>query len=220
MADRITGCDQAGLDYAGKIGHNMHILQKKVICMAKQSQTEFARRRQALLEDSLLNLLETKRFSEITVKDICQEADIPRRTFYHYFECKEDVLDALVDDLMMDCYTQVQFEFFAGAAVLKESFERMFCFWQGENRRKLDALIKNGLEARLQNHASNWIRSEQVSFFRDDTMDPKFEQIGTMVGSAGFFSLLFYWSRNNYQETPEQMARYAVWVLPQASYFV
>ena len=167
----------------------MHILQKKVICMAKQSQTEFARRRQALLEDSLLNLLETKRFSEITVKDICQEADIPRRTFYHYFECKEDVLDALVDDLMMDCYTQVQFEFFAGAAVLKESFERMFCFWQGENRRKLDALIKNGLEARLQNHASNWIRSEQVSFFRDDTMDPKFEQIGTMVGSAGLFSL-------------------------------
>ena len=24
----------------------------------------------------------------------------------------------------------------------------------------------------------------------------------------------FYWSRNGYQETPEQMAEYTIWVLP------
>lgn len=37
-----------------------------------------------------------------------------------------------------------------------------------------------------------------------------------MVGVTDFFTLLFYWSRSGYQETPEQMAEYAIWVLPQA----
>ena len=206
------------LPVTGKKAVIIDITEKRIY-MAKQSQTEFACKRQALLENSLLKLLDSKRFSEITVKDICQEADIPRRTFYHYFECREDVLDSLVDNLMMDCYTEVQFDVFSGVEVMEESFVRMFCFWQGENRRKLDALIRNHLEARLLSHASKWIETEQIGFFRDDVLDPKLAEIGMMVGISDFFSLLFYWSRNHYQETPEQMARYAVWVLPRAPFY-
>ncbi|MBR2310619.1 MAG: TetR/AcrR family transcriptional regulator [Oscillospiraceae bacterium] len=181
--------------------------------MAKQKQTEFAHRRQVLLEESFLNILESEKFSTITVKDICQEADIPRRTFYHYFECKEDVLDSLVNNLMMSCYSEVQFDVFPETVAMEEFFVRMFHFWQGENRRKLDALIRNHLETRLLAHASKWVEMEQIGFFRDNALDPKLAEIGTMVGISDFFSLLFYWSRNHYQEPPEKMAKYAVWVL-------
>ena len=53
--------------------------------MAKQCITDRALRRQKELEDSLLVLLQSKDYAQITVTDICRQANIPRRTFYHYF---------------------------------------------------------------------------------------------------------------------------------------
>ena len=34
-----------------------------------------------------------------------------------------------------------------------------------------------------------------------------------MVGCSGFFTLLMYWRRNNYRESPEEMADFAMQVL-------
>lgn len=36
---------------------------------------------------------------------------------------------------------------------MRRSFEKVFQFWQGENRRRLDCLIRNGLESQLMTSA-------------------------------------------------------------------
>ena len=43
--------------------------------------------------DALLNLMEERPFSEISVTAICQKADLSRQTFYQLFETKENILD-------------------------------------------------------------------------------------------------------------------------------
>lgn len=186
--------------------------------MPKLCQTEYTNQRKQLLENSLLNLLDTKPYPDITVKDICQEADIPRRTFYHYFESKGDVLESLVSTMIMDCFLQVMFDIRLGIENMRSSFEQVFRFWQGDNRRRLDCLIRNGLESQLMASALQWLQHEKVGILQNSDLNPKLVEIGLMVGVTDFFSLLFYWSRNGYQETPEQMANYAMWVLPQAFY--
>lgn len=186
--------------------------------MSKQCQTEFALQRKALLENSLLDLLHSKRYSDITVSDICQAANIPRRTFYHYFESKDDVLDSIVENTMQQCFLSVMFELQFGMDQIKQSFIRVFQFWQGDNRKKLDILIQNGMESRLMAYSQQWVRTEKIGFLQNSNLDPKLVEIGLMVGVTDFFSLLFYWCRNGYQEAPEQMAEYAIWVLPQAFY--
>lgn len=45
-----------------------------------------------VLSNALINLLEQKPFHNIFVKDICEEANIPRATFYNHFEDKYDLL--------------------------------------------------------------------------------------------------------------------------------
>lgn len=183
--------------------------------MFKSCQTEYAQQRKKLLQTSLLDLLEAKPYQDITVKDICQQADIPRRTFYHYLESKEDLLDSIVADTMMLCSLEVASDCQMGKDSVLASFSRIFRFWQAEEyRRRLDLLLKNGLESRLMTYSSNWVRTETFSFLRDPGLNPKLMDIGLMLGVVDFFSLLFYWSRNGYQETAEQMAEYAVWVLP------
>ena len=74
--------------------------------MAKQYQSEQTVRRHTSLVLALLSLLRTHTLQEISVKDICQTADIPRRTFYHYFENKEDVLTSIIDNLVQQSFLE------------------------------------------------------------------------------------------------------------------
>lgn len=182
--------------------------------MAEICHTEYGMKKKEQMERSLLDLMRRQPYSEITVTDICREAAIPRRTFYHYYESKESVLDSVVEGTMQQCFLEVMSILRSG--MMKESFVRIFRFWEGDNRAKLDALIQNGLESRLMFWSLQFIRAERLSLLSDSDLNPKLMEIGLMVGVTDFFSLLFYWSRGNYQETPEQMAEYAVWVLPQA----
>lgn len=48
---------------------------------------------QEMFMDALLNLMEERPFSEISVTAICRKADLSRQTFYLLFETKENILD-------------------------------------------------------------------------------------------------------------------------------
>ena len=54
------------------------------------------RRTQSLLQSSLSQLLDEKQFRDISITDICNQADIARVTFYQHYESKEDLLVASV----------------------------------------------------------------------------------------------------------------------------
>lgn len=65
--------------------------------MARLCHSEYAAQKKTLLEDSLLDLMALHRYQDVTVTDICRESGIPRRTFYHYFEGKDGVLESVIE---------------------------------------------------------------------------------------------------------------------------
>ena len=181
--------------------------------MIRQHQTERANQRLRLMEDSLLNLLRTMKYEQITVKDICQESNIPRRTFYHYFESKDDVLDAAIESMMMSCNLNAVFEFSSGREAMKQSFVRFYQFWEGENREILSRLLENGQDSRLVSNMMKMARLEKHQYTRSGQLTDKQIEVGILVGTAGFFALLFHWCRHGYQESAEEMAEHAAWIL-------
>lgn len=54
------------------------------------------RRTQSLLQSAFSKLLEEKQFRDISITDICNQADIARVTFYQHYENKEALLVASV----------------------------------------------------------------------------------------------------------------------------
>lgn len=186
--------------------------------MAILCHTEYSSQKKALLENSLLNLMAQTPYQDITVTDLCRDVNIPRRTFYHYFGSKEDVLESIIETLVQQCFLEGDFRLHPDTKHIEQRFARIFRFWDQENREKLNALIKNGLESRLLACSSRWVQKERSGLIQQLNMDPKLVEIGLMVGITDFFTLLFYWSRGGYLETPEQMAKYAVAVLPHAFY--
>ena len=53
-------------------------------------------RTQEQFQNALLELLETKELKEITVKEICDKANMSRNAFYQHYGYKEDLYDQMV----------------------------------------------------------------------------------------------------------------------------
>ncbi len=56
--------------------------------------------REQAIRETLETLLETKQFHEISIDDLARGAGLSRPTFYFYFESKEAVLLALLDEIV------------------------------------------------------------------------------------------------------------------------
>lgn len=54
----------------------------------------------SMMKEALLELLEKKPLDKITVKDICESADVNRSTFYSYYESIEQLLLEIEDDVL------------------------------------------------------------------------------------------------------------------------
>lgn len=53
-----------------------------------------------VLKESLIKLLEKKDLSQITIKEICEEADVNRATFYAHYSDQHDLLLKIEDELL------------------------------------------------------------------------------------------------------------------------
>ncbi len=65
------------------------------------------RRTRTLLQSALRTLLENKSFADISISDICREADIARVTFYQHYDSKEALLLAEVADFFAGMYQSI-----------------------------------------------------------------------------------------------------------------
>ncbi len=54
------------------------------------------------LQDSLMKLLEEVPLSDITVKELCEGANISRATFYRYFKSVEDMIPQIEKELLFE----------------------------------------------------------------------------------------------------------------------
>lgn len=80
------------------------------------------------LADALFRLMETASFQEITVTDICKEAQITRRTFYRNCSDKMDLVDYLIVVKLRTHLTTADL----GSEDLNWQYRNFFAYWKGE----------------------------------------------------------------------------------------
>lgn len=98
---------------------------------------------QQWLTESLISLMETKPFSQITVQEIYSQAGLSRQTFYNFFKSKEEILH-------FHLQRQCEAEFSKYSANLSISVSEMvgaFTCVVDENRVLLNSMIKNSLDS-------------------------------------------------------------------------
>ena len=182
--------------------------------MYKLCNTEQSAKRQREIEFAFFELLKKKNYDDITITELCKVCEMPRKTFYRYFDSKEDTLYALIEHTMMD------FEGFKTRTTeknrtLKKEFEKYYLFWY-ENKELLDVLKKNNLLNRLFEIAINFPINDIINiskFLSDDAALIKKEIFKFSV--CGLTMMVLEWYNDGFRKSVSEMADLSARILSQ-----
>ena len=180
--------------------------------MYKLCKTEQSARRQRQLELGLQKMLLTRRYEDISVSDLCEYLQVPRKSFYRYFSSKDGCLYALLDHTMM--------EFFGSFGGIDKripgtklgDLDRYFAFWR-ERGELLDALQRNGLGGTLVNRAMDLTMRERLMPIYLLGEEPEVQRLAMAFSVCGLLSMVIQWHSEGFRQPPEEMTQIAVSIL-------
>ena len=164
-----------------------------------------------LIINSLLELLEKRDYSTITINMIVDHAGLGRRTFYRYFKTKDDAMK-YITTLLMDQFAETLLK--NHASDMEEVAIAYFQFWE----QYIDVLlllkkahvlyfIEDNLPelvmtvAKKVKHIPDGIPLEQLTKFYSK-YNYEFS-----IKLAGFWKATIIWCEENPRKSPEEMAK-------------
>ncbi len=181
--------------------------------MYKLCKTHESAQRQRQLELGLLEVMKTQNFEDISISDLCLRLQIPRKTFYRYFDSKDGALQGLIDHTIMD-YEGFMIPYLSeGKRTLHRELTEFFCFWYAQ-RDLLDALKLSGLTGYLMERAISFSLTDGVlprRFLPEDTEDMR--RAVTAFGVCGLLAMVLTWHAGGFERPVEELAKEACRIL-------
>ncbi len=161
-----------------------------------------------ILRESLMNLLETKDITDITVKELTEEADINRSTFYFYYE---DIYD-MVRQMQNEIY-----DVFFETVIKSESKVENVADYVGYAKRFFDFCKANENQCKF--ILNNDINNELIEKIKQAVRDhiPNSAQVFpdtspahylTTFAISGITGTVIEWIDDGMKADPEDMARF------------
>ena len=180
--------------------------------MYKLCKTEQSAQRQRELEQGLLKMMLQCPYEDISVSDLCDQLEIPRKSFYRYFSSKDGALYALLDHTMMEFFD-------SGVSIAglvpntqMGDLDRYFVFWSGHGD-LLDALKRNGLSGLLVERAASLALRERLIPEFLLNMGPQAQQIAMSFSVCGLLSMVIQWHDQGFRTPAAEMTKIALSML-------
>ena len=181
--------------------------------MYKLCKTDQSARRQRELELGLLEAMKTRRYEDISISELCAGLQVPRKTFYRYFDSKDGCLFGLIDHTFLDYEGFNLVYLSAGKRTLRRELEQFFLFWQG-NKELLDVLRSSGLSGMLIERAIGFALSDTVMPRRFLPEDPEsMQKHVTTFGVCGLLSMVLSWHEGGFVESAADLSLIATRLL-------
>ena len=179
--------------------------------MYRSCKTENAARRQRELERGFLELLCKRRYDDITVSQLCQHLQIPRRVFYRYFSGKDGALYALIDHTLSDFFAMpLPADKRSGTAL--GDLDLYFHFWY-IHRPLLDALQYSGLSGLLVERVNSFAIREGYMPRQFKTVPSQVQGVAMAFVLCGLMSMTLQWHHSGYALSPGEMTQLATSML-------
>ncbi len=149
---------------------------------------------------ALMQLLEEKPFSAITISELTERAGVSRMTYYRNYQAKEDIFEIYLDDVLEHYREDVQELMLKGNYYDKDNMVHYFSYLK-DHRIFLECLVKNGFGHLLLRTISKYV---MATWYREGDGVERYYMLQAFAGAL--FTLYLTWSNNGMQETPEQMA--------------
>ena len=179
--------------------------------MYKYCKTDQSAQRQKELEQGLLAMMEHKRFEEISVSDLCERLNIPRKSFYRYFSSKDGALFAFMDHTLLEFYDTGSIEGLRGGTPIND-LKGFFLFWKNQ-KKLLNAVLYSNLGGMLVERAVSLAKQEELMPGYVRSWEDTLQDVAMSFVVCGLMSMVLQWHREDYRIPTEQMAKAAVTML-------
>ncbi|UOQ86455.1 TetR/AcrR family transcriptional regulator [Gracilibacillus salinarum] len=156
-----------------------------------------------VLKDSLINLLQYKPISSVTVKEICEKADINRSTFYTHYQDQTDLLTQIEEEFMEDLHRYLDAFSVESEDDALKTLEKLLEYIKDR---------KNMCQTLLNKHSDTKFENRIIIIARQFVMDHKINmrsEEAAYLSSfliSGAMQVIKDWLTNNTQQTPKQIA--------------
>ena len=170
--------------------------------MYARNENQQAEKSRLTIRDALLRLMEHSPYADISITDICREAQVVRQTYYRNFEFKEDILTFHFDTLFHAYFKT----FYRGQAEDTHGQLLSFFGYMRQNSGILRLVQDNGLfamlEGTIKENLPRFIGIEQIALVDDTRAVPYL----TAFIAAAICALVARWVQNGFAESPAWMA--------------
>lgn len=147
------------------------------------------------ITDTLFDMMRETPFERITVKDLVARAGVGRASFYRNFESKEDVVARRLDAITDDFIARMDFDFRRDS----HRFYVMGLFVHLDSHRDIIELLRaNGLLHLIKDEF------DRAFLKRAGVSTPVY---ACYMAAGAYYNLFYYWAKNGYKETPEELSR-------------
>ena len=176
--------------------------------MYKICQTEQSTRRQRELEKGLLHLMQRKNYEDISVSDLCEYLQIPRKSFYRYFSSKDGALYSLIDHTLVDFF-QMPLADTKSRDNAVGDLDLFFAYWY-ENRAFLDALLRSGLSGILVQRANTFALQEGHLPRKLKSAPMQIQGLALSFAVCGLMAMTLSWHQQGFPVSADEMTQMAI----------
>ncbi|OAK75473.1 TetR/AcrR family transcriptional regulator [Lederbergia galactosidilytica] len=160
-----------------------------------------------VLMDSLITLLKIKSISAITVKEICERADINRSTFYSHYKDQFDLLAQIEEEIITELQMYLnQYNFEQEQEALKMT-ERLLEYVVSKYE-VCQVLLNENADHTFERRVMHVARSFLIqSKFTHDDVDADISEYVVTYYISGSIYVIKQWVANNMDQSPKQIAQ-------------
>ena len=159
---------------------------------------------QQMITDALISLMKAYPYNDITITQICQEAQVVRQTFYRNFESKIDILEVYLDNMFQN-YSSDYLDSELMYQQLKNFFDYLLKY-----KDFLTLIEKNNLFFLLNRTLTIYIsKFLVVSQFMETVDEPKLHVYVLDFIVSTLCSIISLWVKNGFEDSSEKLKNLA-----------
>ncbi len=151
------------------------------------------------IRNALLDLLKERKYSQITIKDICRKADLSRQTFYQIYESKDEVMEYHFNELFFSFKNQCGD--FCGITI-REIAGSFFAFFY-EQRALVQELFDNNLSVFLERQFEHYL--PKIDLFRKLSAKDSYPEYSIAYVAGALTQVLIHWFQSDFDLPVEKM---------------
>ena len=166
-----------------------------------------AERSKTAMANALIEIMKQKGYNKISIKEICEKADVVRQTFYTNFKTKDDILIFYIDKNVRTFVDKKMPECSSLSEVIYEIF--LFC---EKSRDDIETFKKNGLEG-LWLERLIFTNEEFRRCFGRAEKPETYGRYASAFYAGALYSVALCWLDNGLDISPRQLSEVMVSII-------